>query len=231
MKRLLIIALLGSMFATLWSACESDNYLNDGGKAEAHVNMTTYDFLKQHGKFDSLVAIIDRAGLKDEVNAPNSTFFATTDYGVRPYVSAKKQQRIIEVGDENIEFGIRNIPVEHLDSLKMYMFDQPIQRENLNLRATFYSNKFGAIPNVRFAIQLQRILTPSNFVDFVDYINFKWVRGTLDEDLPSNQVIPIAEQDEVYACQTSGIITTNGILHVLPDIHRLMFNKQRTAAN
>lgn len=231
MKRLLIIAFLGFISLTLWNACESESYLNDGGKAEAHVNMTTYDFLKQHGKFDSLVAIIDRAGLKEEVNAPNSTFFATTDYGVRPYVSAKKQQKIIEVGDENISFGIANIPAEQLDSLRLYLFDQPIERENLNLKASFYNNKFGAIPNVRFAIQLGRILTPSNFLDFVDYVTFTWVRGTLDADLPANQVIPQAEQDESYICQTSGIITTNGVLHVLPDSHRLMFNKQRTAAN
>lgn len=231
MKRYNIIGILPVFLLLLWTSCESDGYLNDGGKADPHVNMTTYDFLKSHGKFDSLVAIIDRAGMKDLVNAPNTTFFASTDYSVRPYVSAKKQEKIIETGDENIQFGIKDIPTQQLDSLKMYMFDGQIGREDLTTEAKYFTNKLGNIPNVRFAIRLQRTIGYNDYLDYVEYLNFTWVNGTLDTDLPTGEVIPPANQDISYNCQTSGIITTTGTLHVMPDTHRLMFNRQRTASN
>ena len=57
-----------------FASCKKDNYKNDGGKSDPHVNMTTYDFLKSNPLFDSLVRIIDHAGMKDAVNG-NITFF------------------------------------------------------------------------------------------------------------------------------------------------------------
>ena len=87
-----------------FSACKKDDYINDGGKIlTGRVNMTTYDYLKSNPKFDSLVKIIDKAGMKDQVNG-NITFFATTNYGAADYVSAKKQEKIVQVGNENIKF-------------------------------------------------------------------------------------------------------------------------------
>ncbi|RYF13070.1 MAG: hypothetical protein EOO42_19335, partial [Flavobacteriales bacterium] len=87
------------------SSCQKDDYINDGGKIlTGRVNMTTYDYLKSNKKFDSLVKIIDQAGMKDEING-NITFFATTNYGAADYVSAKKQEKITQVGDENIKFS------------------------------------------------------------------------------------------------------------------------------
>lgn len=111
--------------------------------------MTTYDFLASHPKFDSLVAIIDKAGLKELVDS-DITFFAGTNYSVVGYVSAKKQKRIVELGDENIDFGIKDIGAEELDSLKMYMFDGPINREQMNTQGTYHLSKFGSVDNIQF---------------------------------------------------------------------------------
>lgn len=210
------------------TSCENDDYINDGGTASPYVEMTTYDFLASHPKFDSLVAIIDRAGLKDLVNS-DITFFATTNYGVAPYVSAKKQKKVAELGDENIDFGIDDISTAELDSLKMYMFDGPINREQLNTEGTYYTNKFGNIDDVQFMIKLLRVT--STYSGHIDYLNFTWVSGTLDADEPDGTEIPSEEQDLSYSCQTSGIITMTGILHVMPDNHRLMFNREATAGN
>ncbi|MFB2119254.1 hypothetical protein [Parapedobacter sp. 2B3] len=214
--------------AASYLSCESDAYINDGGTASPFVDMTTYDFLASHPKFDSLVAIIDRAGMKDLVNS-DITFFASTNYSVAPYVSAKRQKKIIELGDENIDFGIRDIAVEALDSLKMYMFDGPIHREQLNTDGTYYVSKFGPEDNVQLMLGLRR--TNGGYTDWVYYVNFTRVAGTLDSDFPEGMVISDEEQDLSYDCQTSGIITTTGVLHVLSDNHRLMFNREPTAGN
>lgn len=230
MKYLNWIIVLVACWSIL-SSCQKDDYINDGGKAKANVDMTTYDFLKQNPKFDSLIKIIDRAGLKNEVNS-GITFFASTNYSVAAYVGAKKREKIIETGDENISFGINDISVADLDSLKIYMFEGAILSKKLTTNNTFFPSKFGPIADVRFLIKLRRDATTySNYVDYVDYLNFTQVVGAVDTDLPKGQYILPAEQDLSFDCQTSGIITTTGILHVLEDRHRLMFNRAIASGN
>lgn len=231
MKKLQIVLI--SLIVVLFHmvSCESDDYINDGGKSQRYVDMTTYDFLKSHGKFDSLIAIIDQAGLKEMVNAPNTTFFACTDYSVAPYVAAKKQKRVVEVGDENIQFGIKNISAQELDSLKMYMFEGAFIREFLTRENQYFTSRYGTMNNTRFLIKLRRVTAYSDYLDYVDYVNFTRVRGTLDSELPPGQVILPQEQDQSFDCQTSDIITKNGVVNVLSDNHRLMFNGESTGGN
>lgn len=219
------------LFCAAITGCQKDSYINDGGKAKPNVDKTTYDFLKSQPKFDSLVRVIDRAGLKDMVNS-GITFFASTNYSVATYVAAKKRERIIATGNENINFGIKDIPVSDLDSLKIYMFDGAIVREKLSTSNTYFTNKFGPIDNVRFLIKMRRDVSAyNNYVDFVDYLNFTKVKGTLDTDLPPGQYVITSEKDLPYDCQTSGIITQTGVLHVLSDNHRLMFNQGNASGN
>lgn len=206
------------------SSCERNDHINDGGKSQRYVDMTTYDFLKSHGKFDSLVSIIDRAGLKDLVNTQNLTFFASTDYSVTPYVRAKKQKKIVELGSENIDFGIKDISLPELDSLKIYMYDGALIREYLNRENQFFINRFGVIDNTRFMVKLRRVLEHTSYLDYVEYVNFTRVVGDVDEDLPAGSLILPQDRDLSYDCQTSGIITKTGVINVLSDNHRLMFN-------
>ncbi|MFC3198613.1 hypothetical protein ACFOET_13390 [Parapedobacter deserti] len=207
-------------------SCEKNDYMNDGGPSDAFVNMTTYDFLKSHPKFDSLVRVIDQAGLKDEING-DITFFASTNYSVASYVAVKRQEEIIKVGDENIDFGIKDIPATELrDSLQIYMFDGKINREQMSTEGAYYTSRLGAVQGVRFMIKLRRVNIYSTFLDYVDYVNLTKVNGTLDSDEPDQSSIPENLRDLSYDCQTSGIITTTGIIHVLSDNHRLFFNAQ-----
>ena len=226
MKKILVICI--SLLMLILS-CSKDNYIIDGWVSNPKVNISTYDFLKQHGSFDSLIRIIDHAGIKDIVNS-DVTFFATTDYGVRDYVAAKKQQKIIELGDENIKFGIQDIPAKELrDSMMVYLFDGQINRQDLTPDNKYFVSKLGAIPNVRFNIKLRRTRDYSNYLDYVDYLNYTKVIGTLDADEPDYNAIPKEEQDKSFDCQTSGIISTTGVLHVLQNSHRLFFNAGKMA--
>ncbi|TDQ06634.1 hypothetical protein [Pedobacter metabolipauper] len=206
-------------------ACKKDGYINDGGIIKTgRVNMTTYDYLKTNPKFDSLIRIIDRAGMKDEING-DITFFATTNYGIADYVRAKKQERIAEVGDENIFFNIDNLdPDELKDSLKNYMFQGKITRNQLTTEGRLFNSMLGPINGITWLIKLRRTYDYSDYLDYVDYVNFTKVIGTRDDLLANPGAVPQDRRDISLDCQTSGIITTNGILHVLTDNHRLFFN-------
>lgn len=217
-----------ALLIVIWSvtACDKNDYINDGGIHDPHVNMTTYDFLDSHPKFDSLVRIIDKAGLKDLVNS-DITFFATTNWGVADYVSAKKQERIIEVGDENISFSIDDLDAEELsDSLKIYMFEGTIGRDQLTTDGAYYESLFGPMDNARILLGLRRTRDYSNYVDYVDYLYYTKVVGTRDNEESNQADIPEELRDTRVDVQTSGIITTTGILHVLDGAHKLFFNEQ-----
>ena len=204
------------------SSCQKD-YKNDGGVSNPNVNMTTYDFLKSQSQFSSLVTLIDRAGLKDAING-NVTFFATTNYGVDEYLKAMKNKRAIELNDENITYTLDSIPLWRLDSLKTYIFDGKINRGDMTVKGKYYPTHFGPIPNIQFMINLNRSYSYTSYVQYVDYVVYSKVIGTLDSDEPDPLAIPADQVDKVVFCQTSGIITTNGIIHVLDGYHRLFFN-------
>lgn len=199
------------------------SYLEDGGTSDPHVNMTTYDFLKSRPQFSSLVKLIERAGLKDAVNG-STTFFATTNYGVDEYLKAMKNIRAIELNDENITYTLDSIPLWRLDSLKTYIFDGKINREQMTVKGKYYPTQFGSINGVQFRINLNRMYVYSSYVDYVDYVVYTKVIGTLDSDELDPKKIPPDQVDKVSFCQTSGITTTNGIVHVLDGYHRLFFN-------
>jgi hypothetical protein len=210
----------------LFSSCKKDDYKNDGGTSNAYVDMTTYDFLKSKPQFDSLVKAIDRAGLQDAVNG-DITFFVTTNYGVADYVAAKKNQKAIEIGDENIDFGIKDIPSQELnDSLKTYMFEGKINRSDITLAGRLYNSLLGSIPNVQYMIKFRRAFDYSNYLDYVDYVTYTKVIGTRDDQEADPENIPESQRDLSVDCQTSGIITKTGIVHVLNGGHRLFFNAQ-----
>jgi hypothetical protein len=224
MKTKITICILFAL--TILFACKKDDYKNDGGKSIAYVDMTTYDYLKSNKKFDSLVKVIDKAGLKDAVNG-NITFFATTNYGVADYVAAKKNKKAIEVGNENIKFTIQDLNVQQLrDSLKTYMFPGKINRDDITLGGVLYDSALGEIPNVKFMIKFRRSYSYNAYVSYIDYVNFTKVVGTRDDKEADQSTIPQNQKDKSVDCQTSGIITKTGILHVLDGNHRLFFNAE-----
>lgn len=226
------VSVLVGVFCFFNFRCEKDNYKFDGGVSDAHVNMSTYDFLKSNSNFTSLIKLIDKAGLKDKING-DITFFATTNYGVDDWVAAKKQERVLELNDENIMFTIDSIPVsEYKDSLLTYMFAGKITRNDMTIKGKLYNSLFGEIPDVQFLIRLRRSTSDySNYLDYVDYVNFTKVIGSRDDLLEDASVVPESERDISYDCQTSNIITTTGIIHVLDGYHRLFFNTEDMADN
>jgi len=205
-----------------FASCKK-SYVDGGSKSNPNVNMTTYDYLKSDTLFADLVHLIDRAGLKETING-DITFFATTNYGVQDYLKAMKQQRAIELGDENITYTLDSIPLSNLDSLKTYMFQGKINRDQITLQGQLYNSLLGPIPNVQYLIKMTRTFEYNAYVDHVDYVTFTKVYGSRDDKVLDPTTIPPDQVDRSVTCQTSGIVTTTGIVHVLDGFHRLLFN-------
>lgn len=221
MKNKILITLLAVIIFAA-ASCKKD-YAVDGGKSDENVNMTTYDYLKSKPIFSSLVHLIDRAGLKDAINK-QTTFFATTNYGVDQYLRAMKNIRAIELGNENITYTLDSIPLWRLDSLKTYIFPQKLGRSALTTRGEFYLSDFGSMANTRIKLGLARTYSYSNYVDYVDYVTYTKVIGSDDTEALDPDEIPTEEIDKLVFVQSSGIVTTNGVVHVLDGFHRLFFN-------
>ncbi len=219
-NKILTVIMISVIF--LAASCKK-NYAVDGGTSDENVNMTTYDYLKSKPVFSSLVRLIDRAGLKDAVNQ-QTTFFATTNYGVDEYLRAMKNIRAIELGNENITYTLDSIPLWRLDSLKTYIFPEKLGRSLLTTKGDFYQSNFGSMANIRIKLSLARTYSYGAYVDYVDYVTYTKVIGGDDSEVLDPSTIPTADVDKVVRIQSSGIITTNGIVHVLDGFHRLFFN-------
>ncbi len=64
-------------------ACKKDKYYFDGGKSDPIFKGTTLQYLKSNPRsFDTIVKIIEIAGMEREFNEDTLTFFAPQDYSV-----------------------------------------------------------------------------------------------------------------------------------------------------
>src|ERR1041384_6880417 len=84
------------------SACKKGDYLSGGSLANPKVEMSTYDYLKRNPLFDTLVLLVDRAGMKEQVNG-KITFFAPTDYSIRLLMLTRTAEIQKKYNNENIK--------------------------------------------------------------------------------------------------------------------------------
>jgi hypothetical protein len=85
MKYMLMLAAL----VTLAAACKKEHY-TDGGVHRGKLDMNVYDFLKSRPfEFDTIVWILDKTGLAEEVKKDNITFFAPKDLCVVNFLNKR----------------------------------------------------------------------------------------------------------------------------------------------
>jgi uncharacterized protein YkuJ len=218
------IFILTLFVATALFSCKKD-YVIGGETFNAKVNMTTYDYLKTNHAFDTLVLMINKMQLKDEVNT-SGTFFAVTNYSIHNYVKAKEARLRVTQNDENLVYTFDDIDFVALkDSLKSYMFKDKFSRDNLTEKGLYVQSKDGE----RRLLQLLPSTDYTNgiFTTKPQYIYFTKVvplvpGGTLPTTI-DGIVLLDARQFLYTLCQTTGIITTTGVLHVLSNDHTFAF--------
>lgn len=211
--KLICFMLLGVLVI---SACKRQDYFIDGGTHKAEVNMTTYDYLKTNRLFDTLILAIDKAGMKEVINE-NVTFFAPTNYSFRNYVNIRLAR--LKKKDPYAVFTFDDITAKELkDSLSMYIIKGKINRNDMNAVGTVIGNN-----GVSMVISLEEVNEYTDYGVKPKYVFFTRVMGDR-RDLPTDTNLSAYEQDIKVKCQTSGIITTGGILHVLENSHCFSFN-------
>lgn len=216
MKNLIFFLLLA--IAVISFSCTKNSVI-DGGLSKAEVNMTTLDYLKSrpHHTFDTLLLLLHTAGIDQEVNTTNQTFIAPTDYAFRNFIIEKQAALRIIHNNENYIYNfdsLKNEIVKYKDTLRMYMIPGKINRADLTSPRITKSTS-----RVDVALQL---IDSKLYTEWVPNSKplFLWFSKVVNGFDQSGDVnIPIADQDPISRCQTSGINTTTGILHVLDDNH------------
>ena len=207
------------LFGLTFSGCKKNEYLIDGGVHNPKVDMTTYDYLKRNPLFDTLIVLIDKAGLKNEING-DVTFFAPTDYDIKNYVKAKRGDMLGI--DPFSNFKLEDIPVKTLqDSLRMYIIKGKVNRTDMTKAGKIYSTLLGN------QVHIALIPVKDQYTELVktwpEYVFFTKIVGVGLDDPNSTVIPPKTEIDVRNVCQTSGIITNTGILHVLENSHTMFY--------
>lgn len=95
----LIIIFTTAIITVGFTACKKDYYV-DGGLAEAQYNGSIYDYLASKPYlFDSVVQIIDLAGMKEMLTNDTVTFFCPTDQSIGDAMDALNSYRYTNVED------------------------------------------------------------------------------------------------------------------------------------
>ncbi|MEG3658435.1 fasciclin domain-containing protein [Arenibacter palladensis] len=208
------------LVAAIFIGCEKQDYLIDGGVHDTKVDMTTYEYLQTNAVFDTLLLLIDRAGLKETING-DVTFFPPTDFSIKDYVTKRRGDTIAQ--NPFTDFTLEDIPVETLrDSLQMYIIPGKVNRDDLTEDQQVHETLLGTQVGVAL-IPVDDIY--STIVStWPEYVFFTNIIGA-GLDVPGT-VPPEEELDIRNVCQTSGIETNTGVIHVLENSHTMFYYVQ-----
>ena len=202
-------------------SCKKSDYLTDTGVHNPITPLSNYDYLaiNQLHQFDTTLILIDKLGLKDEVNRA-VTFFAPTDYSILRTINARLtlRQQVNPAATFTLDSLVKGMTG---DSLRMYLFDKTI---NLDNAPEFQAQPYTSLGHTNQAV-IKVLQTGSPYIDRTSaatyLLFFVKVRGAVD--IPG--VTPPANESDIsIVCQTTGILTSNGAttLHVLTNNHFFM---------
>ncbi len=217
--------------ALLFTACKKDYII--GGQEEdtnRYKNTSTYDVLKTNPLYDTLVQVIDNAGLKDKINEAGTTFFAPSDYSILSYLGKRTLQ--VQATNQNAKFALDSL-VYYLknnikgtkDSLLMYLVKKPLTYSVLTDVGAFYPTALaGDTAIVSYEYTKEGYLGYNSVVSNVPqvvYYTHLWHHYDLG---PANPAGDVPSSIGVHTLvKTSGILTQNGVMNGLDNSHTLFF--------
>lgn len=232
MKKILLNTILFLMVIIVFAACKK-NYITGGTPQDVnrYKNMSTYDVLAANPLYDTLVQIIDAAGIKDKINEQGTTFFAPSDYSIFNYLSARTVfvQNNINLdstfGLDSLKYYLQNNINGTKDSMLMYLIHQPLSYSVLTNTGTLYPTELaGDTVIVSYEYTKNGSLGYNSLVSSepqVVYFTQLWYHYNLSDD---NKAGDVPEDIGVHTLiKTSGIETQNGIMNALENSHTLFF--------
>lgn len=218
MRTFLSITIAALLITT--ASCKK-SYTIGGSTFVAQVNMTTYDYLKTNHLFDTLVIMIDAMNLKDEVNKAG-TFFAVTNYSIRNYVLAKQAWLQVIRNNENLVYTFDSLDLPSLrDTLRTYMFPDRLTRDNISQIGEWRASDEGD-PRLIQLLTTTDYTNQNVFTTDPKYIYLTKIIPQPGYPVPtdSTQLSSVQPSQLLQTlCQTTGILTTTGVLHVLANSH------------
>lgn len=234
MKNKIIYVLVSCFILVMsFSACKKSEYIIGGTVGPNTSNLTTYDYLvsNRSHSFDTLILLIDKAGMKDAINKTGITFFAFTDNSINNYLRAKtaEVQRLDPFLQYNIDSLIKYDLDEFKDSLNVYIIPSIVDYNHLTEDGTLFETaKSGTWAAVSFETTTDPNYGYSPYVSTAPKL--EWFTFIKDKnDLPPPPFIASELEDSVGVhtlCQTSGLHTSTGNLNVLQNSHTMYFRTQ-----
>lgn len=205
-------------------SCEED----DSQLASAYVDSNTTDYLRANRFqiFSMSLDLFEKAGYLDLLDQKGVTVFMPTNYSIKHYLKQKEFILHEETGDETLTYTYEDLLKELpqiKDSLKMYIVEQEVNRSNLEKtsgEAANVKNMLGCDMNI--SLRKTKLYTEEVPNSVNKYLYYTFIINGLDQ---GDNVLS-RDKDVSNYCQTSGLITQTGILHVLRDEHPLFFNKR-----
>lgn len=213
-------------------ACNKKKYIT-GGTTEnvnQYKSMTTYDYLKSDPLYDTLIQLIDAAGLENKINTQGTTFFVPTDYSVFNYLNMRTivdQQTNVNAkfGLDSLIYYLQNDINNSKDSLLMYLINQPLSYSLLTNTGTFYPTELaGDSVIVSYEYTKDGTLGYNSVVSSapqIVYFTQVWYPYDLSDANPAGEIPPNIGVHTLV--KTSGIMTQTGIVNVLESSHILFF--------
>lgn len=230
MKKIKNSIAIVALIALAFSACKKDKYFIGGDLHNPNVNVTTYDFLKnnERGLFDTLLLLVDAAGLKEEINQKDITFFTPTDYSITNYINTRtlQEQKVDPFRMWTIDSILKYEIDAVRDSLRTYIVPKVIDFSDLevNGKGEIIKTKGGNYVNVTYEETDEPDLgynSNSSHLPRIMYFNYVNVPKGTQPDIGSATWPLIRTR-----VQTSGIISTTGRINVLNNGHTLFFYGQ-----
>ncbi|ANH81619.1 hypothetical protein A8C56_12090 [Niabella ginsenosidivorans] len=216
----------------LFTSCQKDYVI--GGKNEdesIYKNTLTYDVLKQDPVYDSLIQLIDAAGLQNDINEANTTLFAPSDFAIFNYLNDRTRYVQSAYGDtkkfgmDSLKYYLQNNINGTKDSLKLYIVKPALNYSDLTTTGRFYET---GLPNKKVIVSYEETRDPNmgynplvSTVPRLVYLSYLTGNYNLSDQNPASDI----PSDLGYRvlCKTSGILTKNGIIDELEPAHTLFF--------
>ncbi len=226
MKNILTYIGFVILLSLCFSSCKKDDYKIGGDLHNPNINMTTYDFLKsnQYGTFDTLLMLVDKAGLKDKINESGITFFAPTDYAINRYVSARTAavQKVDPFKMWTVDSIMKYEMDRFKDSLNLYIVKENLPNASLSKKGKIYKN----LMNNNVVVSYEETTDPNmgyneNSSVLPQVVYFTYLYQELPSDFDVTQIqYPVGVRTLV---QSSNAQTTTGTVQVLTNSHTLFY--------
>lgn len=233
MKKIFLIN-VGALIAIVLvlGACKKD-YITGGTPENVNYfkDSTTYDVLNGNPAYDTLVQIIDAAGLKDKINQQGTTFFAPSNVSIYNYLNARtiyvqnNYNQDSTFGLDSLKYYLKNNINGTKDSLLMYLIGTPLPYSVLTNTGTLYPTGLaGDTVIVSYEFTKNGGLGYNSVVSSqpqIVYFTQLWHHYDLSDD---NTAGAVPDNIGVHnLVKVSGINTQNGVLNELDNSNWLFF--------